>query len=287
MLDKCVLVVSDLHCGSIFGLLPPDFVTSDDCPKNQNPLQKYLWKCWEDFLSRVKDLPIAAVVINGDAVDGTQGAQRGTELSLVVPQDQGRAAVQVLKTLRDTLTKKGNICPPFYFVQGTDYHDGPRAAQELEGVAERVGCVKYGTLGSGTGVYSREFLDLELDGVIMNFAHGISVAGGFYRATAVDREGIWSALAGKEGKLPKADAVIRSHCHFFVHVEHASKHIAISPCWQMQTRYMRKNSVYRMLPDIGGMLVWFDGDIKKRGEDPIVIRKILYNLPSIMTTKVK
>ena len=79
--------------------------------------------------------------------------------------------------------------------------------------------------------------------------------------------------------------MIRSHCHFFVHVEHASKHVAITPCWEMQTRYMRKNSIYRMLPDLGGMLIWLDGDLKKRKEDPIVIRKILYDLPPVLTTK--
>jgi hypothetical protein len=280
VLDKCILVVSDLHCGSIYGMLPPDFKTSADAVVKQNPLQQYSWKCWLDLARRVKDLPIAAVVVNGDVVDGGQQAQHGTELSLPMLEDQGRAAQDTLFELFRNLPS----CPHFY-TQGTEYHDS-KAGREAELIAKNLGGKKYGQLANGTGIYSREFLDLEIDGVIVNFAHGISVAGGFYRATAVDREGIWSALAGKEGKLPKADAVIRSHCHFFVHVEHASKHIAITPCWQMQTRYMRKNSIYRMLPDIGAMIIWLDGDLKKKGEDPIVIRKIMYPLPPINTTKI-
>ena len=281
MLNKAVLVVSDLHCGSIFGMLPPNFVGSTDVMIDQNPLQRYLWKCWADLCKKVNNIPeIVAVVVNGDVVDGTQGAQRGVELNLPIIQDQVLAAEGCLQTLKSSLDPKVD----WYAVQGTEYHDA-RAGQLLDDVARRLGCKKYGSLAAGSGIYSREFLDLEIDGVVMNFAHGISVAGGFYRATAVDREGIWSALAGKEGKLPKADAVIRSHCHFFVHVEHASKHVAITPCWEMQTRYMRKNSVYRMLPDLGAMLVWFDGDLKKCKEDPIVIRKILYDLPPVLTTK--
>lgn len=281
MLSKAVLVVSDLHCGSIFGMLPPNFLSSADVVVNQNPLQKYTWDCWVDLCKRVGDIPeICAVVVNGDAVDGGQRMQNGSELCLPLIADQASAAYECLRFLKDHVKPK----VPFYFVQGTEYHDA-KAGRELETVAERLGAKPYGSLVNGTGKFSREFLDLEIDGVVLNFAHGIGVAGGFYRATAVDREGIWSALAGKEGKAPKADAVIRSHCHFFVHVEHASKHIAITPCWQLQTRYMRKNSVYRMMPDLGAMIIWLDGDLKKRGEDPIVVRKVMYSLPPIRSTK--
>lgn len=35
--DTCVLVVSDLHCGSIYGMLPPGFQTSDGKTLGQNP----------------------------------------------------------------------------------------------------------------------------------------------------------------------------------------------------------------------------------------------------------
>lgn len=283
MLDKCVLVVSDLHCGSIFGMLPPGFTASSDVLIQQNPLQHYLWKCWEDYLGRValiKD-KVVAVVLNGDLVDGTQGAQRGTELSLPIPQDQGRAAIAVLAPLRALLDGA-----PWYATQGTDYHDGPRAGQMLEGVAESLRCLKYGSLVNGSGVFSREFIDLEVDGVILNIAHSIGVSGGLYRTTAPDKEAVWSALAGKAGKMPKADAIIRSHAHYFCHVEHETKHACITPCWQLQTRFMRKNSVYRMLPTLGGVIVWLDGGLKKRGEDPIVIRKIVYDMPPVLTTKV-
>jgi hypothetical protein len=50
---------------------------------------------------------------------------------------------------------------------------------------------------------------------------------------------------------------------------------------------MGKNSVYRMIPDVGAILVWVDGGAKKRGEDPAYIQKILYHLPDVKTVKLE
>jgi hypothetical protein len=268
-------VVSDLHCGSIFGLLPPDFRSANEAVIKQNPGQAYLWECW---LHAAKWMgAVDALVINGDIIDGPQPAQRAKECCLTMMQDQGRAAKETVDPLIKE-TKPNKI----YVIQGSEYHDD-KSGEAAEGFAEAVGACAYS--GLGTGRFSREVLDLEIDGVIINFAHGISTSVGFYRATALDREGIFSALAGKEAKMPKADCVIRSHAHNFVHVEHESKHIAISPCWQLQTRFMRKNSVYRMLPSIGSLLIEIDSDAKRNDEDPITIRKKVYKLPKVRTVK--
>ncbi len=274
---KRILVLSDLHCGSIYGMHPPKFLASDDRGVPQNPGQAYLWRCWKDLAARVKRMRIHAVVVNGDVIDGYQRAQRGTELNLPMIADQAAAAEEVLKVM-----KKATGKAVWYFTQGTEYHDS-KAGREIENVARSLGAQSY--RGLGTGRHSREVLDLEVDGVVCNFMHGVSCSSGLYRATAPDREGIWSALAGKEGKMPKADAVVRSHAHFFVRVEHPTKHILITPCWELQTRFMRKNSAYRMLPDIGAVILVIDPAAKKAGEDPIHLKKILYPLPPIKTVK--
>jgi hypothetical protein len=109
---------------------------------------------------------------------------------------------------------------------------------------------------------------------------------GFYRATAMDREMQWSAMTGKDDRkgMPKADFLIRSHVHFFLGLEHSSKQGVITPCWQLQTKFMRKNSVSRMLPDIGGLLLEVDGQAKERGEAPCRVLKELYRLPPVPVT---
>lgn len=518
-----VLFVSDLHHGSVFGLLPEGFKTSDDRIVGQNPGQAYLWRCWKDLCMLTRQLAPDILVVNGEGIDGCQRAQRGTELCLPLIEDQTRAAEESLSMLlsacpvrpaiymtqgclmpghrvltadlrwvpveklsvgdsllsiaesdsrwemaavtahlpvrkecvevaletgeklrctedhpflayngtvrvwtpagklrrssrlarllpvwntlttreagyvagffdgegsldygpghgclrvsaaqrpnvmlhtvlaelerlgyavsqsvgqyrntdcinltllggqQQTLRFLGSLRPPrllskfrgpsklgrqravesvrvssvtplgsqqvvgmsttahTYISDGfgshnTEYHEG-KAGREMEVLAKNIGAEQY--YGLGTGRFSREVLDLEINGVIINAAHHISPTAGFYRATASDREGQWSALAGKEGKSPKADVCVRSHVHYFVHVEHASKHIVVTPCWQLQTRFMRKNSVYRMLPDIGAMWLEVYPAAKARREDPIVVRKRLYDLPPFVTTKAK
>lgn len=266
---KRIGVVSDLHCGSIYGLIPPGFITSDDREFVPNAGQRYLWECWKDAAKFLN--PLDALVVNGDVIDGNQDKQKGTELALPLFSDQAEAAFLCIDWLRK---HTGN--PKIYCLQGTEYHEG-RAGREAEVVAEKLGAVRYS--GLGTGRWCREALDLEVDGVILNFSHGISVSAGLYRATPPDREAVWSALAGKVGKAARADCVVRAHAHHFVHVEHPSKHCYINPCWQLQTRFMRKNSSYRMLPDIGCTWINVSGQDKREGVDPCHVEKRIYPLP--------
>jgi hypothetical protein len=253
-----ILVISDLHVGSVYGLLPPGYHDSRGNEIRQNIGQKYLWDCWLDLAARAKRLRPDVVVVNGDLVDGRRG-----ELCLQSPVDQAEACLQVLQAL-------GCRGAKWFFVQGTEFHDS-EAGREVEVVASQLG-TSY--VGLGAGVYTREVLDLECGGVVVNFAHGISTGAGLYRAVAIDREALWSALAGKAGSLPKADVIVRSHAHYFVHVEHASKHAVVTPCWQLQTRFMRRRSVYRMVPDIGAVVL----DV---APGLIGVRKILYPLPTL------
>ncbi|MCX8012936.1 MAG: hypothetical protein N3A02_01430 [Rectinema sp.] len=241
-----------------------------------NPGQKYLWQCWEHACANIG--PVHALVINGDAIDGMQQAQRSSELCLSVVEDQAEAAYLIIKKLWESVWR-----PPIYCIAGTEYHD-QTAGREMEVLAQRLGAQQYS--GIGIGRYCKEAIDMEVCDAIINISHGTSVSSGLYRATPPDREAVWSALAGKQGKAPKADVVIRSHAHHFVHVEHPSKHAVITPCWQLQTRYMRKYSMYRMLPDIGYVIIEIDPVAKRNGDDPCVIRKKLYPLPEPRITSV-
>lgn len=112
-MPKCLLVVSDLHCGSIYGLLPPGFTTSDGRVVSPNAGQAYLWSCWSTLAEYVGKLKIAGVIVNGDVVDGRQQAQRGTELCLPMIEDQAAAAEACLKFLR-----KHTGPARWYFTQG-------------------------------------------------------------------------------------------------------------------------------------------------------------------------
>lgn len=276
---KKLAVISDLQCGSLFGMLPPNFITAEGIPKLQNAGQKYLWECWIDFSDRLKEFKPEAIIFNADAIDGKQRKQEGTELSLNLLSDQIRAAVDCLKVI-----KKKAPAAKWYFTRGTAYHVGQGGEAEEE-VAKQMGAEKYQSVG--TGVYVREVLWLDVEGVIVEAAHHIGVSQGFYRLTQLDKEMQWSAMAAKDDTkgVPKADLIIRSHVHNFQSAEHASKQGIVTPCWQLQTSFMRKNSTYRMLPDIGGVFIEVDGTAKKKGKPPCRILKELYPLPPVGVTK--
>jgi hypothetical protein len=265
-----ILCVSDIHPGSIFGMLPPDFVASTGMPVHQAVWQRYLWECWLDMIAWATKAPLDAIVVVGDVVEGKQFKGHCSELCLPLVLDQEEASQAILGPLIAKAKCKT------YFVKGTFYHDD-ELGRSVDNVAKGLKATVYD--GLGTGKYAKEVLDLDVDGVVLDFSHGISVSGGLYRAVSIDREALWSALAGKADQVPKADVIIRGHAHYFVHVEHSSKHGLILPAWQLQTSFMRKNSRYRMIPDIGAVVLEIDGEAKKRGEDPCRLRKKLYPLP--------
>ncbi len=265
-----LVVLSDLHVGSIYGLWPEGFRTAGGGAYALNPGQAYLWKCWTWTLDKLRELRPTAVILNGDILDGRQQAQRATEAVTVSMTDQQEAAISLLSPLRE-------IAPTLFGVQGSEYHD-QTAGEACEAVYKALGCATYD--GPGVGFYGKETLDLKVGHTIINVSHGISVSGGLYRATAPDREGVWSALAGKEGRTPAAHVVVRSHAHHWVYVQHPTKHILITPCWQLQTRYMRRLSAYRMLPDIGFVTIEIDTEVKPSyAEDPVRISRTLFGLP--------
>lgn len=273
------VVVSDIHAGSIYGMLPPNFKTFTGARIEQNTGQAYLWTCWIDFCERVADFKPDFVIVNGDVVDGDQRRNHGAELSLVSPEDQTKAAADVLQVL-----EKSAPGAKWYFTQGTPYHVGDWNIAE-ESVAANLSGEFYKSVGVGNRC--REVLWLNVDGVVIEAAHHIATNTGFYRLTALDREGQWSAISGKDESkgVPKADLLIRSHVHYFGYGEHASKQMITTPCWQLQTRYMRKNSVHRMHPDIGGVMVEVDSAAKERGNAPCRIIKELYKLPPVGMTR--
>src|SRR2546426_7815683 len=112
-----VLVVSDLHCGSQWGLWPErNMVLPDgrDLPLNKG--QKYLLRCWEDMTRRVAALKPDILVVNGDVIDGEQYHQRGTEATTTLTVAQTKAASKLLEPLTALVRE-------VYFIQGTEYHD--------------------------------------------------------------------------------------------------------------------------------------------------------------------
>jgi hypothetical protein len=277
-----MLVIGDIHVGSMYGMLPPDFISTDGSEKPQNPAQRYLWECWVDMKQKAAKFAIDSVIVNGDVIEGKQAKQKASELTLVAPNDQESAAVFLLRDLRNWLEKNTGREVPFYIVQGTEYHEG-RGAEELESIAARVRGANINSNFSGR--HSKEVLDLDIDGVILNFAHHLGGGAGFTRSGNLDAEALWCQITASKGQSVPADLIVRSHLHYYMHVEHTSRHAVLCPCWQIQTRFARHRSAYKLMPDIGALIIHVNPEAKRRGLDPIAFTKLLYKLPTPKVSK--
>ncbi len=254
-----ILTLSDLHLGSIYGLLPPRFVRSDGSLAMLNSGQQWLWRQWQKVAKEAAVFRPDVLVVNGDVVDGCQRAQHGTELCLPVLEDQAAAAVEALQYMIGVTGVKR-----VYGVQGTEYHEG-KAAHVAERVYDRIGAVRYA--GAGSGRYSREVLELRHGRACINFAHHVGTG----RVATLDREALMALDAGAD-----ATAVVRSHVHRYMLVEDRHRKVLVTPCWQLQTRFMRKLSVYRMWPDVGAVLL-----IPDAGSGEVVVKRWLFRPPAL------
>lgn len=69
------LVISDTHCGSDVGLLPPEVFLDDghNVGYGRNRRQEFLWKSWEDMQKRFSDMAGKdpyILTLNGDLIEG-------------------------------------------------------------------------------------------------------------------------------------------------------------------------------------------------------------------------
>ncbi len=113
---RLIAVVSDIHCGSSVGLLPPGFVLAEGQEIGQSKRQKWLWQAWTDtwnrFYEYAGDEPFA-LVVNGDIIEGVH---HGTK-QVISPDanDHLEAAVATLKPIADKAAK-------VFITDGTECH---------------------------------------------------------------------------------------------------------------------------------------------------------------------
>jgi len=134
------------------------------------------------------------------------------------------------------------------FVRGSGYHVQVGATNYEEVLANRMGATGYKAYG-GSGL-TDYYAFVEINKKMFNFTHHV----GFnkwaaYRTTAIARE-----LAGmhfEAGKLHKADVIVRSHVHYFVHVEFPHTHGVSTPAWKFPDAHLFRGGVAGTTPDVG------------------------------------
>lgn len=229
---KTIAFLSDLHAGSWWGLWPRDLL-----PERGFLGPKYLMDCWEDLYRRWPKR-IDLLILNGDLIEGPQRKSGGIGCFAVSDREQVEAAISLLEPL-------SRRCKKIIRITGTPYHDGN--GDPLLALDYALGVT-----------HTTQVLDMELPGGVLNVAHHPMGGSVLYQGTSVDREALWSTIAGATGRTINPRWIVRAHQHHWIKQDTEHKTVVKLPCWQLQTPYAAKASYWRFQPSLGGVLMHQD-----------------------------
>ena len=257
-MDTIVAVVSDTHCGSMVGLMPPrQWLLDAGGYYDPSDGQRFLWEVWAEFWEKVAKLRKGkqlVVVFNGDAV---QGVDEGFT-AIISKRPEEHEAIHVecmdwaLKAARFNREKGDRL----FYVRGTERHSEP-GAQAEERIAQDLGAEQR------EGRSSNVLLRLPINGVMFDFMHRREKAGGrvwtednalFYAAKdcyfRFDRE--------RRYKAPFDVIMIGSHFHEWVPpITYRGKQgnvtCVITPAFQLMTHYSLEATKGMRNPTIGAL----------------------------------
>lgn len=247
-----IVVVSDLHIGSLLGLMRPEGAPMDEGIRaTPSPVLRWMWDKWIEFWSEWVPKTCHgepyAVVVNGDALDGVPHGSKAEITSNSAMQQA--AAIEILKPVVDACDGR------YYHIRGTEAHSG-KSGEAEEALAQALNAVP-----DADGRRARYELWLRVGCGLANFAHAIGCSSSLaYETSAVQKELQEAyAEAGRWHQEPP-NVVVRSHRHRMVETRVASyKGYAIACVtagWQLKTSFVYKLSTGRtQAAQIGGTVV--------------------------------
>lgn len=222
-----VVVLSDIHAGSTKALLPPGFVTLEDQPVEQNPIQRWLWECWaraDKYISGVTGSDPFALVLNGDLIEGVH---HGTK-EIISPEiaDHRAAAVKIIEPLTKRAAK-------FFVVRGTEAH----VNNHEQSIGEQLGAVK----NPESKMHAFDRLTLEVAGVRCVFRHHIGTSmrrglAGTQLSMQLAEEQVEAANNGE----PIPRVLCCAHRHKPGVYRDNNGLCLVTPAWQVLTRFGHK-----------------------------------------------
>jgi hypothetical protein len=242
---KYLLVLSDLHTGSLVSLMPPrvyhDEGGEEETVHSQNKVQQYMWrKIWTPMRHHLTQLTDSGAQVDGlvlgDLVDGPNEKEYGAGLWTSSVDLQVDTAVQLLSSLPIS---------NWHGVIGSAYHVGH--GLNADAAVMKQLC--------GTHADER-ILELKVGSKVWNIyaRHYISPTMLFNQATPILREMLWSTVHEKE--YGPVDIMLFGHVHTFLEVKSGHKAAFICPGWKGRDGYLRTKSL-RFNPHIGYMLFHF------------------------------
>ena len=233
-----ILILSDLHIGSTFGLFPRGFKTKQGNEIKLNSGQCALLYYFDKMIDELSK--INYLFLLGDLIQGLNPSESGR---WVMPTDfdiQIEACIFLLKKI----TKKFSDLK-IIGISGTPYHTSDIFHPEKY-IIEELG-----------GKFLNEIATIKLKDYYINLSHGVSQAV-VYRTTILEREMFFSSIAEYSNKIKKIEIFIRGHWHIALLMFYPSlkKWYIQNPGWQGYVPYRRTLMYYgKSQPDIGATLL--------------------------------
>jgi hypothetical protein len=256
--------LSDVHCGSIVGLMPPEFVldSGNVLRHGKNAAQRWLWSCWLDVwdeINAILDGDPFVLALNGDMTEGVHHG--GKELVAQKSREHAQIAAEVL-------FPHVEAAAVVKLTEGTECHTHD-AEHDLVKIWDKGTC--------------RPWQWWEMNGVTYNMAHHIGVTSRAYlEAGAMSIEMGNAILNQVRAGHRTADIFLRGHRHCGGAFDDGRTMLAVTPAWQMLTRHGRK-VVPNSIPRPGAIVLDHRG--QRPGRLPAV-HKLFFNPPQDEIEKV-
>ena len=191
---KKILAIGDMHCGSMVGLTPPNWIIGKERNQSIYKLQKEMW---DNYISILDSFgKVDAIIVNGDVIDGKGEKAGGTEQTTTDMLEQTEMAISALSEIN---TKK------MYFTYGTPYHTAAKSGEDFDRL-----------VANHFGATIVDELNLDIDGFIINARHKVGGSSSpFNRAAPAGKHRLWDALYSIRENDIMSDIYLRSHVHYF------------------------------------------------------------------------
>ena len=180
-----LVMISDLHCGSVTGVTPPD---------SQNAVNReWLGPFWGKLVDTANQLGVVdSLVVNGDLIDGPgrKDSTKHITTDLIEQTEMAAEAISLFKTRAR------------FIVRGTGYHTDAGGSLE-DVIAKRIDCEAHD--------------DLRLDhwGTLSQFRHHVGRSDTPYgQYTQAGKEMINDVLQAELEDYEAADVLGRGHVHY-------------------------------------------------------------------------
>lgn len=203
---KNIVILSDLHCGSIYGLTPPEYQTF-----HKSKEQAEAWDTYESQAKKWAEPDI--LVVNGDCIGGNESRQGGAEC---ITTDRNTQVDMAVKCLEIWNAKR------ILMTYGTKYHVGSEAEDFEYLIAQRL----------KAKIEGRLFFSCE--GLTFDVRHKVgssSVPHG--RGAPLLKEMMWNLIKEAEEDGPKVDVMVRSHVHYYMWIETPGRIVFSTPALQL------------------------------------------------------